>query len=1518
MKNLRASLGANSIETVVQERELPESSGSPNFILSSIGNYDKGCISVNLNDSISLTKKNYSTNDRSIKSPVAIGYRDCINLNHDVENESSPLSSDTHIEHQIIEAEEHFEILGKYDESTKSIDKGCIGSSLVENISLIEKSHVMTNTSIIPFVRKGEHGFNLKHSVHNESASNISEIYEIRETIEILIDNDKSIQSIESKTFAPFFNVGSNHGYNNYDTKDHSDDDDDHFIADTVSKIDREEIADPESDQEGMDDSESDEEYINELENDLESDEEDVFDLENDLESDEEDVFDFENDQQSKLEFHTEVDLKESFSDNIKIKTNTSYDDKTKLPYHVDNDDVRGIVDLDYFADEIMIMVEEHLIYRKCSERLRCIKKQHLGLDTICTYHCRKCKLTNKIRTQRATDKKTELNCNEAAVLGTINIGIGQNQLLELFASMNIECMTGVTYKHIADKLLEILRTVSTNSMNKAGLLEKEHAVLNNQYHEVKSSTSEHSGKRFPWIAITCDGSWMTRSYGTNYASLSGLAVIVGMHTGKVLYVGVKNKYCAACSYAERNMVKPKEHNCFKNFDRDAASTAMESAILLEGFQDSIHTHKVLYKVMVADGDANAFKTLEDSAVYDAYDLMPVRIRCYNHLQRNLNKKLDTIVSQCIAYRNEHDDEHASKVCELRRDILNLPNHIFGDHNECKERGYNCSEIEKTIDDRESNYVPEMKQVGLFDKVFEAVNDLSVNSESLLYRVTNNYAEGFNSLVAVHIGGKRINWGTRGQYFMRALASAIRHNTGAFLSSIYEHIGDIPSVVHKVDTARQKKVNDARILTNTRGRKRQYGRVKPDSGKYYGPQSQKSDKDSLTLKVEGEAHKKVIEAEQADRVQIEIETREQANCPRWTILRKSRLTASHFGPIMGHKSGSALAARVKQIRYPSKKINQAMQYGIDHEADAINDLGKLLKKNIEKCGLFIDPVDAYLACSPDGVIGDDTIVEVKTSIHANASTAEEAVKSIKQRKGFLKLKSKGCYEMNSGHHYYAQVQGQLHTTQRKYCYFVFWTPLSFIHVKLVKDDEFWEKNMKPSLVAFYDNHLLPEILDSRHNRSMPIRGAENKRKKKSDEPCDVNAKKIKTIDDDNVSIVVDKQLIDASETSEKDFLKLGLSAINGNTTDSETVPGTVEIDSFDASNSNIESLRANYVIFNKNIPYPRGFPAISNNFNGLALQESDFKTLAPYKNRDQYLNDNIINGFLSKMNSVAQKNGISLVAFDTFLVNSMIRNSSGFLKWAMKNNVLSKNVCLFPIHSDEHWTLIVSVKSKKCLVYLDSLHHISSGIRQPPDTVLNGVCSLLHISKEQKWKLYIPKDIPIQGKEATNNQPAVAGGNCGVHLCAWAYKVASASLDTFNDWILENYTRKCIAKFLYEAKSEESLQEIIDDHNDLIVSVFTDVEKGINDQRTAKVDKLCMLTLNTSKIARLALEFTVDMLNNKNIIEIKSPKKAINVTFNEVRGPNAAIEWELITSSRESEVENICMRFMPRCNVEKQ
>ncbi|KAL7304702.1 hypothetical protein TKK_0002943 [Trichogramma kaykai] len=79
------------------------------------------------------------------------------------------------------------------------------------------------------------------------------------------------------------------------------------------------------------------------------------------------------------------------------------------------------------------------------------------------------------------------------------------------------------------------------------------------------------------------------------------------MYTGRVLYVGV-----------------------------NAPSSGMESDALLEGFQNSIGMHKVLYKELIADGDANAFKRLSTNDVYKDFDLIPERIRCYNHLQRNL------------------------------------------------------------------------------------------------------------------------------------------------------------------------------------------------------------------------------------------------------------------------------------------------------------------------------------------------------------------------------------------------------------------------------------------------------------------------------------------------------------------------------------------------------------------------------------------------------------------------------------------------------------------------------------------------------------------------------------------------------------------------------------------------------------------------------------------------------------------------------------------------------------------
>jgi len=104
---------------------------------------------------------------------------------------------------------------------------------------------------------------------------------------------------------------------------------------------------------------------------------------------------------------------------------------------------------------------------------------------------------------------------------------------------------------------------------------------------------------------------------------------------------------------------------------------------------------------------------------------------------------------------------------------------------------------------------------------------------------------------------------------------------------------------------------------------------------------------------------------------------------------------------------------------------------------AKRDFEKQYSKKIEPAGLFIHRTLYYLAASPDGLIGKDSIIEIKCPQSIKEYTPEEAVHNKKLKylifnNGKLILKKNNCY--------YYQVQGQLNITQRTLCYFVVWTP----------------------------------------------------------------------------------------------------------------------------------------------------------------------------------------------------------------------------------------------------------------------------------------------------------------------------------------------------------------------------------------------------------------------------------------------------------------------------------------------
>ena len=107
--------------------------------------------------------------------------------------------------------------------------------------------------------------------------------------------------------------------------------------------------------------------------------------------------------------------------------------------------------------------------------------------------------------------------------------------------------------------------------MFKTGREEKQIAEQTKNYHE-----------GVPAITVVVDGGWSKRSHKHSYNANSGVGVIFGATTKKLLYIGIRKKYCAVCSIAQKHSSPSPQHMCFKNWS--GSSNAMEADIIAAGF----------------------------------------------------------------------------------------------------------------------------------------------------------------------------------------------------------------------------------------------------------------------------------------------------------------------------------------------------------------------------------------------------------------------------------------------------------------------------------------------------------------------------------------------------------------------------------------------------------------------------------------------------------------------------------------------------------------------------------------------------------------------------------------------------------------------------------------------------------------------------------------------------------------------------------------------------------------------
>lgn len=306
---------------------------------------------------------------------------------------------------------------------------------------------------------------------------------------------------------------------------------------------------------------------------------------------------------------------KHSSVNNVDI--NGKMNDQTENePYYKEHITTRRILDFSWIQHELHDAFDDNhagscqglfrdLQLTRCTDR---------GLLTQMFWQCKKCFKTASIW----SESEKSINCmslNESAVLGTLISGTGYTNFKEQLATMNIHVMTDKTYRKYRDKIECSIIGTSQKEMNDAAEMERQLAVEANDF-------IIHNGTKIPSITVIVNGAWSKRSYKNGrYDALTGFATIIGLRTGRVLYCGVRNKYCSVCAIDSKNGNAKTPHKCYKNYARNETSTSMESDIIVEGIKCSVESNGLIYKCFIGEGDSSVHQPIVNNNPYKEYDI---------------------------------------------------------------------------------------------------------------------------------------------------------------------------------------------------------------------------------------------------------------------------------------------------------------------------------------------------------------------------------------------------------------------------------------------------------------------------------------------------------------------------------------------------------------------------------------------------------------------------------------------------------------------------------------------------------------------------------------------------------------------------------------------------------------------------------------------------------------------------------------------------------------------------------
>jgi len=236
-------------------------------------------------------------------------------------------------------------------------------------------------------------------------------------------------------------------------------------------------------------------------------------------------------------------------------------------------------------------------------------------------------------------------------------------------------------------------------------------------------------------------------------------------------------------------------------------------------------------------------------------------------------------------------------------------------------------------------------------------------------------------------------------------------------------------------------------------------------------------------------YKQFVTIGKEERDHLAEETKSQ-DSKLWKDQRKIRITSSE-----AHEVPKTQKADPKN--WVDRKLNNrfhgnaATRHGTESEPIARSFFESHAMQKVNTTGLIIDPEEHWLGASLDGIVDEDTILEIKCptkeKLKKYNGSLEQLIKSNKYDVRFEVDGEPVLRQTTAASGYYYQVQIAMHCSRRTNCKFVVWTESEQFIVD-VKYDAAWVKQRIEHLKNMYFTHLLPAISSRVSHGHLQIQG----------------------------------------------------------------------------------------------------------------------------------------------------------------------------------------------------------------------------------------------------------------------------------------------------------------------------------------------------------------------------------------------------------------------------------------------